>query len=339
MRDEQQHWRAPAIVAAAESQTPAGATPATSHPDRRAKLWAPFLLLFGGGVWGVTFSLAKIAAAGGAHPLGITFWQAVLGVIFLLCFNLARRRPFPMGRRFLVFYLVCGLIGTAVPSTLFFYAAAHVPAGVLAITIASVPILTFAAALAFQLDRMAVRRVFGILLGLLAVVLMMAPESGLPEASAAPWILVAVLASACYAVENISIALRRPSGCDAYTILCGMLLMAALVLVPVVMATHSFVLASGRGRTRDYRHGRHQRRCLWTVHLFGEQRRAGVCQPDGLRGHAFGHRLGHRDFRRTALAVDLGRVGGHDGRPHARYAAHALISTASDGTTAYTNDP
>ncbi len=242
MRDEQQHWRTPAVVAAAdESRSPAGAPPGTSQPGRRTKLRALFLLLFGGGVWGVTFSLAKIATAGGAHPLGITLWTAVLGVIFLLCFLLARRRPLPLGRRFLVFYLVCGLLGTAVPSTLFFYAAAHVPAGVLAIAIASVPILTFAAALAFRLDRMAVRRVLGVLLGLLAVILMMAPDSDRPEASAAPWILVAVLASACYAVENIYIALRRPSGCDAYTILCGMLLMAALVLAPVVMATHSFV--------------------------------------------------------------------------------------------------
>ncbi|MEE8293270.1 MAG: DMT family transporter, partial [Kiloniellales bacterium] len=242
MRDEQQHWRTPAVVAAAdESRSPAGAPPGTSQPGRRTKLRALFLLLFGGGVWGVTFSLAKIATAGGAHPLGITLWTAVLGVIFLICFLLARRRPLPLGRRFLVFYLVCGLRGTAVPSTLFFYAAAHVPAGVLAIAIASVPILTFAAALAFRLDRMAVRRVVGVLLGLLAVVLMMAPDSGPPEASTAPWILVAVLASACYAVENIYIALRRPSGCDAYTILCGMLLMAALVLTPVVMATHSFV--------------------------------------------------------------------------------------------------
>ncbi len=137
MGDEQHRWRTPAIVTAAdESRTPAGATPATSHPGRRAKLWAPFLLLFGGGVWGVTFSLAKIATAGGAHPLGLTLWSAVLGAIFLLCFLLARRSPLPLGRRFLVFYLVCGLLGTAVPSTLFFYAAAHVPAGVLAIAIA-----------------------------------------------------------------------------------------------------------------------------------------------------------------------------------------------------------
>jgi drug/metabolite transporter (DMT)-like permease len=242
MRDERRHWRPPAIVAAEdEARTSAGTTPVTSDPERQSKLWAVFLLLLGGGVWGVTFSLAKIAAVGGAHPLGITLWQAVLGATFLFCFILARRRRLPLDRRFLVFYLVCGLLGTAIPSTFFFYAAAHVPAGVLAITIASVPILTFAAALAFRLDRMAVRRVLGILLGLLAVVLMIAPDSGGPEASAAPWVLVAVLASACYAVENVFIALRRPSGCDAYTLVCGMLLMASLVLVPVVMATDSFV--------------------------------------------------------------------------------------------------
>jgi drug/metabolite transporter (DMT)-like permease len=218
----------------------------TSHPahgvdaTRTPGAWAWTLLLFGGGIWGITFSLAKLATAGGAHPFGITLWQGVLGGLLLLAFNIARRQALPLRRRFLIFYLVCGLLGTAIPSTLFFYAAEHIPAGVLSICIAAMPILTFAAALTFRLDVFAFARCIGIGMGLLSVLLLVGPESSLPDPSGAPWVAVALLAAGCYAAENIYIAMRLPPGGDAGTILCGMLLMAGFVMVPIVLATNTF---------------------------------------------------------------------------------------------------
>ena len=45
----------------------------------------PYLLvLYAGGTWGVTFSLARIATESGAHPLGLTFWQTFGGGVTLL---------------------------------------------------------------------------------------------------------------------------------------------------------------------------------------------------------------------------------------------------------------
>ncbi|MEM7222402.1 MAG: DMT family transporter [Pseudomonadota bacterium] len=202
------------------------------------KAWA--ILLGAGGVWGVTFSLAKIATEGGAHPFGITLWQAIIGCALLFLFDLARRRALPLDRQHLTFYLVCGLLGTAIPASLYFYAAPHLPAGVLSITIATVPMMTFLGAHILGVDRLSATRLLGVMLGVVAVMLIAAPETSLPDPASAPWVLVAVVASLCYAAENLYIAKRRPVGSDAITVLCGMLLVAALVLTPVVLATGTF---------------------------------------------------------------------------------------------------
>lgn len=194
-----------------------------------------------GVAWGLTFSLAKIAVDGGAHPLGITLWQALLGATLLLTLTLARRCPLRLGRRFLNFYFLCALLGTAVPGVLFFYAALHVPVGVLSITVTLVPILTVLLSALLGVERLALGRVLGVLFGLCAVLLLVAPEESLPDPAAVPWVLVACAASACYAAENLVIALRMPPGANAFSVASGMFVVASLFLVPIIIWTDSFV--------------------------------------------------------------------------------------------------
>ena len=74
-----------------------------------------------------------------------------------------------------------------------------------------------------------------------AVVLLIAPEQSLPDPGAAPWVLAACAASACYAAENLVIALRMPDGEDPFMVTFGMFLAATAMLAPVVIATGSFV--------------------------------------------------------------------------------------------------
>jgi drug/metabolite transporter (DMT)-like permease len=230
-----------AATGAAGTAGAAGPAAGSATQGWRALAWPLFLLVSTGAAWGATFSLARIATTAGAHPIGLTLWQGLFGGLLLLALALARRRRPPLGRRHLGFYLVCGLLGTVIPSILYFYAASRVPAGVLSITIAMVPILTFAAALLFRIDRLAWGRVVGILCGLGAVLFIVVPASSLPERAMAPWVLLAVLAAVCYAGEGIYVALRRPPGSDPAATVASMLLMASAVLVPVVLATGTFV--------------------------------------------------------------------------------------------------
>lgn len=219
-------------------------TPPTDTPARPADgqpgYWAWFVLLFGGWMWGATFSLAKIATEAGAHPAGITHWQAVIGAALLIVFLAARRRGIPIDRAHLIFYVVCGFLGTVIPSILFFYAAPVLPAGVLSIAIATVPLATFLIALVIRIERFVVLRFTGVLLGIAAIVMLIAPETSLPDPGAAPWVLAAIAASLCYAAENIFIAVRLPRGTGAGSALAGMLCVASAVLTPLVLATGTF---------------------------------------------------------------------------------------------------
>jgi len=200
-------------------------------------LWLLFCLLMAGGLWGLTPSLAKVAASEGAHPFGLTLWQGVGGGLALLALSLARGRRIELSRAHLSFYLLCGLAGTVVPTCLLFVTSRHLSAGVLAMIITMVPIITYGLALVARVDVLSVARAAGIALGLLAVGLLIVPREGLEADSTPLWILAALVIPTAYAVEGLIIALRRPPVSDEISLVAGMLLAGAAVLAPVVLAT------------------------------------------------------------------------------------------------------
>ncbi len=211
----------------------------TSGLSVAARGW---LIIFVGGVaWGVTIALAKIVTADGAHPLGIALWQGILGGATVLAYTFARKIMPPLDRAHIEFYIVCGLFGTALPGSLFFYAADHLPAGVMAIVIAIIPMMSFAIAAALGIDRISAFRLLGVALGLAAIVMMIAPETSLPEPGLVPWLLLVVAASLSYAIENNYIAIRIPPETHPITLLCGMFVAAGIMMAPIVAATGTFV--------------------------------------------------------------------------------------------------
>ena len=194
-----------------------------------------FLLIVAGFAWGATYSLAKIATEGDVHPVTLNFWQTSFGFVALLVYTWLRRRKLPTTRPHLQFYIIAGVLGTVVPGILYFIAARHLPAGILAITIATVPMLTLIVSRAFGIERISLSRLLGISLGAAGIFLILLPDTSLPNASAAPYVLLAVACAFCYAIENIYIDLRMPKG-EALTVLCGMLAVASLITAPIVIA-------------------------------------------------------------------------------------------------------
>ncbi len=205
------------------------------------RIWPYLLVLFSGFVWGTTFSLARIATTSGAHPLGLTFWQGAGGALVLLIIC-AMRGVWPvLSAQYFKFYVLLGLLGTAIPGVLFFCAAPHVPAGVLAITVATVPFLTYAGSMLVGIDVYSAKRMLGIGTGMLAIVVLVAPETSLPERSMVVWILVVLMSSFFYAFESIFVDMFVPKSADAIALLAGMLLAAAILTFPVVMLSDAFV--------------------------------------------------------------------------------------------------
>lgn len=206
-----------------------------------ASLWNLSLLLTIGIAWGATPSLARVIGQSGASPVGLTLWQAIGGTILLLLIAIVRRCALPLDRAHLVFYLFCGVAGTVLPTSMIFTVAPNLPAGVLAMLLTTVPLMTYALGITCGIDRIAAGRLFGLVLGLGAVGLLFIPSGANEAIAPLRWIALALLIPATYSLENIFVALRRPSNTDSLTLLTGMMLMSAVILAPIVGVSDSYV--------------------------------------------------------------------------------------------------
>jgi drug/metabolite transporter (DMT)-like permease len=227
------------VVAASESTL-------TGGPSRQAgtadlEVWTWFVLIVMGAMWGLSFSLARIATTSGAHPLGVAFWECSIAGMLLIGLIVYRRIALPITASLLRLHLTTGLVGMVIPGAAFFYAAAHVPAGVLSITIGMVPILTYIASTFLGLEKFAMGRIFGVILGAFAVVLLVAPESSLPDPGQLPWAFLGFVAAVCYAALGIVLALAAPRGANSLMLTCGMFVVGSLVMMPILYMTDSFV--------------------------------------------------------------------------------------------------
>ena len=87
--------------------------------------------------------LWKIAVENGAKPFGVAQFQVMFAGIVLLFVNVIRGKSTQNMRDKLGFIFCIAMLGAAIPSVLFYYAAPHVPAGVLSITVAMIPLMTY----------------------------------------------------------------------------------------------------------------------------------------------------------------------------------------------------
>lgn len=214
----------------------------------------PWILLFVAGVpWGATFVLTVVAVGRGDHPIGITLWQTIAGGLALIVFNALRGKPWiPISRRHVVFYLTCGMLGTALPTIAFLYAAEYVQAGVLSLSTATVPMTTFALAFLIRLERYETLRMLGLMLGCAAIAMITVPETSLPDPDAWFWVLVSVVGATFYSMENVFIGRFYPGEGDPFVILAGMLTAAAVLLTPAVIWSDGFMVPAWPLETVDW---------------------------------------------------------------------------------------
>ncbi len=198
------------------------------------RLFPYFLILAAGLIWGLVFSLTLIATAQGAHPLGLSAWQVVLtAVFFLVVCLLSRIRLFNFKN--LRHYMVLALIGITVPNLLYYNAAPHLSAGILSVTISTVPLFTYAIMLVLCFESVVARRMFGIVLGMIAILLLVIPDQGLSSDDASFWILLVILCALLYAVENVYISKGIAPGTDVRELLFSSNLVAALIQFPLAI--------------------------------------------------------------------------------------------------------
>ena len=199
------------------------------------------LLLLMGVLWGLALSLAKIGVGAGGHPVGMGLWQVVTSASLVFVVMTLRGRRLRPRLDIARFGLICGGCGVAFPAIALFWCALYLPAGVVAIAFASMPLFTYLLSALLGIESAQRRRLLGVGIGLAAMALLVLPESALPEAGLAPWVLLALVASVSMSIENTYAGGYRPPGIGSLELSFVRQATAALMLAPLALATGTTV--------------------------------------------------------------------------------------------------
>jgi drug/metabolite transporter (DMT)-like permease len=182
-------------------------------------------------LWGGSFAFMRVAA-----PALGGVWLALcrvfiafltLAVVALLRGGLPR---FAEHRRA---FAVVGILNTAVPFTLFAWAAAHLPASTGAMLNATSPFFaTIVAAIALR-ERITAMKIAGMLVGFAGVALLVGHAPAVADADMALAVVACLVASLCYGVASVY-ARRRLSGIPIASIALYSQMIAAVALIPAL---------------------------------------------------------------------------------------------------------
>jgi drug/metabolite transporter (DMT)-like permease len=182
-------------------------------------------------IWGGAFPFMRVAAPE-FGPAWTAELRVLLGGLALLAWF--RLTGYDAGlRRNARAYLRIGAIGIALPFVLYSFAAMHAPASLLAMLNATAPMFGLAWSASFGDERLTLRRLAGLGLGLAGVGLVAAPSG--PSADPLFGWAVAAALGACCAYGAVGVLMKRWSeGAAPRAMAAGNQLAAALVLAPLL---------------------------------------------------------------------------------------------------------
>jgi drug/metabolite transporter (DMT)-like permease len=213
------------------SPSPSAPTAPLSTP----RLLPAGLLLFLGVIWGLNSSIAKLSGQHGVDPIGFSAWQmsGAAAIVGLACLVRGYRIRFDSAHW--RYYLLVGLIGTALPSINLVNSLRYLPAGVLTIGLSMVPLFSYLMSLGLGLEKFDRLRCLGILIGFSGVLLIVLPDASLPNPDDAYWFLIGLITPLLYAFSSVAAAKFRPANATSFPLAGGMLIVIGIVLWPVAL--------------------------------------------------------------------------------------------------------
>ncbi|MBV6658960.1 MAG: DMT family transporter [Devosiaceae bacterium] len=207
-------------------------THASVGTPHNAILW---LVLLGIGLaWGLAAPVGKHAVSTGHHALVVAFWNVATAAVSVTAIALLTRRKLVLSAETARFFLICGLLGRAIPITLAYVAFEQLPVGIVVILISTTPLLTLLTAAMAKVDALDARKLSGLVLGLLAVSAILLPGADGDLGAAPAMLLVPLIIALSYALEGTFIKSRKPDALDPIGMVLGSTWAAVLMLVPII---------------------------------------------------------------------------------------------------------
>lgn len=208
-----------------------------------SKLFKSILILFlAGGIFGLMTPLSKLASEIDANPIGLGFWVEFFAFILCLPITLYKAQ-FPRLNWALVWFLTAwGVVLTLTGNVLLFLVSEHLTASTISIIMVAEGLLVYLITSVLGIEKSSFKRLFGLVLGLIGIVVLIIAVEGEASGSVWFWMLLALGIPLGFAYEDIIIAVKMPddlTAIDAITAVSGVaaffLFIAAVVFDDVLL--------------------------------------------------------------------------------------------------------
>jgi len=201
----------------------------------------PLLLLLAlGTLWGLSPAFTKFLALEGLPPINVVFWQTLIAGTGLLAICRFRGVRIHIGGRHLLYYVVMGAVGIALPNSNMVFVVGHIPAGLMSVIVVTAPVITYVVAVAIRLEKIKLRRAGGVALGFLGAAVLVLPRGSLPAPDMLPYALLAFVTPAAWALTNVYAEAARPRDTDSMVLAMGTMYAAAFTAFCASLTTGSF---------------------------------------------------------------------------------------------------
>lgn len=195
-----------------------------------------FLLVIISALWGSSFIFMRVLSPIFGPILTASF-RLIIGSLFLYIYFIYTKRKVEWKRDF-KWLLIVGVLNSAVPFTLFGFAALYIPASLSVILNSTSPMFGMIFGFMILNDKFSVIKVIGLLCGTMGVVVLSNIFSNESESIMILSILACVLASAFYGLSG-AIIKKYAYDIDSKELTLGSMLIAGIILLPIGLFTSS----------------------------------------------------------------------------------------------------
>ena len=207
------------------------------------------LVLAVGVVWGLSPSLARMAAGWGAAPLGLAVWVNAVAAVLCLGFAAWRGKLTRLATGDFLFHVFWALLVGVLMRLTTYLLTEHIQAATLSLIVTLQGFMVFAFAAVTGLEKATPRRMAGLALGLAGVLLVIVTQFRVSGDAGNIWVFVAILLPLMLAIEGLALADKRPHHMDMFASVGIMTAMSTVMLLPMAWWTGD-LMALGAGTAR-----------------------------------------------------------------------------------------